>query len=221
MKSPWNLGVFFCVSLAACGDSATPTPAADAGSDAAADDVGTPQDVAVDAGRDVPAIDAPATDVSATDVPATDVPATDRPVVVADAGVDVPPADDAQPGRTCGGRGGSPCPDGQFCDFPIASICGAADGPGVCTTPPGGCNDLYDPVCGCDGRTYGNACDAAANRASVARRGACAATPPDAGSGDAAMSDCRSRGCSSTSSCQACLSPGGVVYACIPNGAAC
>jgi hypothetical protein len=236
MKSPWTLGLSLCLSLAACGDSATPTPAADAGSDVAVTDVGSPSDVAADAGRDVPVMDLPASDVPATDVPATDVPATDVPAtdvpVVVDAGADVfadrpassdvPVAEDVQPGRGCGGRGGSPCPDGQFCDFPISSICGAADGPGTCRTPPAACTDLYDPVCGCDGTTYSNGCDAAANRVSVSRRGACTPVQPDAGAGgDAATRDCRSTGCSGTSSCQACLSPGGVVYACIPSGAAC
>ncbi len=244
MKSPWSLGLSLCLSLAACGDSAT--PGTDAGSDVPAADVGATPDAALDSGRDVPASDVPTSDLPTSDVPTTDVPATDLPTsdvpatdvsaddrpMAVDAGADVPVIDrptttdvstaDVPPGRVCGGRGGSPCPDGQFCDFPISSICGAADGPGVCTTPPGGCIALYDPVCGCDGRTYGNACNAAANRVSVARRGACEPAQPDAGSGgDGGTRDCRSTGCNEASSCEACLSPGGVVYACIPRGAAC
>jgi hypothetical protein len=44
--------------------------------------------------------------------------------------------------------------------------------------------------------------------------GACAAD-------DAGTADCRTRGCSSTSTCMPCRGVGGLVYACIPMGAAC
>ncbi len=211
MKSTVGLMGLLALSLAGCGDDVsafTDVPAStDRGSVV---DAGVTVDVpaAMDAGRDV---------VVAVDVPV----AVDRPAVVDVAAVDQPVAQDVPEGRACGGRGGSPCPDGQFCDFPVSSICGRADGPGVCTTPPMICNRLYDPVCGCDGRTYGNACGAASESVSVDHRGECAGAKDAGTDDDAGGGDCRTRGCSSTSSCMPCRGVGGVVYACIPSGAAC
>ena len=61
------------------------------------------------------------------------------------------------------------CPTGSFCEFE-AGTCG---GEGFCTVPPEGCSADYDPVCGCDGRSYSNACMAAAAETSVAYEGLC------------------------------------------------
>lgn len=36
------------------------------------------------------------------------------------------------------------------------------------------CQDVYEPVCGCDGETHGNACYAAAEGVDVAYSGQCA-----------------------------------------------
>jgi hypothetical protein len=80
-------------------------------------------------------------------------------------------------GAVCGTRGGAVCSDPQFCDFPIESQCGRADGPGVCTQRPEFCSEIFAPVCGCDGQTYGNSCFAAAAGVSVESSGECA--PPE------------------------------------------
>ena len=76
-------------------------------------------------------------------------------------------------GKTCGGLVGAACADGEFCNFPAEMVCGAADGQGTCTQKPMGCDKVLDPVCGCDGKSYGNACEANAAGVSVAAKGNC------------------------------------------------
>jgi hypothetical protein len=86
-------------------------------------------------------------------------------------------------GRACGSRALGPCPDGEFCDYPPSAICGAADAPGECRTPPAFCQSDFAPVCGCDGETYSNACEAASAGTSVSSEGEC-------GGSSAELHDC-------------------------------
>jgi len=76
-------------------------------------------------------------------------------------------------GSECGGQRGAACGSEQFCDFPANAQCGAADLPGTCAEIPEVCTDIFDPVCGCDDQTYGNACEAHAAGVSVASEGEC------------------------------------------------
>jgi photosystem II stability/assembly factor-like uncharacterized protein len=53
---------------------------------------------------------------------------------------------------------GIPCRAGQFCELPVGQ-CSTADLAGVCRPVPEACAEIHDPVCGCDGVTYANACE--------------------------------------------------------------
>jgi Kazal-type serine protease inhibitor domain len=70
----------------------------------------------------------------------------------------------------CGGGRGSMCASGYFCNYPANMAC---DSTGSCTKIPDGCTTQVDPVCGCDGKPYGNPCSANAEGISVANKGAC------------------------------------------------
>ncbi|MBN1653323.1 MAG: hypothetical protein JXA30_06055 [Deltaproteobacteria bacterium] len=81
--------------------------------------------------------------------------------------------------RICGSRGLPPCPEGEFCDFAEGSDCGADDRGGQCKTKPSICDDIFKPVCGCDGQTYSNACVANSAGISVDHTGDCAIATAD------------------------------------------
>jgi len=75
--------------------------------------------------------------------------------------------------QTCGGLAGSQCDDGFYCDYGSEARCGLADQTGVCREIPTTCTGALAPVCGCNGVTYTNSCDAAHAGMSVGSEGVC------------------------------------------------
>ncbi len=69
------------------------------------------------------------------------------------------------------------CEDRIFCLRSPVGSCGRTDVPGVCTVKPEVCPLIFRPVCGCDGKTYGNACAAWYAGASIDYEGACKTSP--------------------------------------------
>ncbi len=65
----------------------------------------------------------------------------------------------------CGGLLGQACSAGYYCEYTDSEPngCGIADGSGFCRTVPEACSTDVAEVCGCDGVTYTNECEA--NRA--------------------------------------------------------
>ena len=86
--------------------------------------------------------------------------------------------------KDCGGIAGVICDDGEYCKFDVGS-CGDSDQSGVCEAIPDACDAVFDPVCGCDGVTYGNECEAAAAGASLMASGEC-----ETGDGCTSHDDC-------------------------------
>ena len=113
-----------------------------------------------------------------TSAPSNEIPATDVGGAASTAGGTGNSAGSAAipaapPEKMCGGIAGIRCGEKQYCSFAPEARCGAGDMSGTCAPKPDACTLQLDEVCGCDGKTYGNACAAAQAGISVAMKGAC------------------------------------------------
>lgn len=62
-------------------------------------------------------------------------------------------------GESCGGADNVKCASGLWCDRKPGT-CSSADAPGTCVKLHTiVCDAIFIPVCGCDGKDYGNDCD--------------------------------------------------------------
>lgn len=91
--------------------------------------------------------------------------------LLAPAALAKPTAPQCSAGAVCGGVAGLRCEQGYYCGFPPGR--GRPDQTGVCKLKPRVCPRIFKPVCGRDGTTYPNACEAASRGVSVLSEGAC------------------------------------------------
>lgn len=84
-----------------------------------------------------------------------------------------PVTDSALGQRACSATSTTQCGEDEFCKY-AAGECGADDSPGLCTPYPDACPlGVGDPACGCNGRTYGNECEAEIDGVSIDHWGVC------------------------------------------------
>jgi hypothetical protein len=82
--------------------------------------------------------------------------------------------------EACGGPDKITCNSALFCHLPDGQ-CSAPDAAGTCAKAPDFCMRVSRPVCGCNGKTYQNECEARHAKVAVDTTGACKKPPPAPG----------------------------------------
>jgi hypothetical protein len=78
--------------------------------------------------------------------------------------------------EACGGPQKITCNSALYCQLP-AGQCAGPDTAGTCVKAPDFCMRVSRPVCGCNGKTYANECEARKARVAIDTTGACKKPP--------------------------------------------
>jgi len=78
--------------------------------------------------------------------------------------------------EACGGPDKITCNSALYCHLPDGQ-CSAPDAAGTCVKAPDFCMRVSRPVCGCNGKTYQNECDARHAKMAIDYTGACKKPP--------------------------------------------
>jgi hypothetical protein len=97
-------------------------------------------------------------------------------VVVSGAAWGLSQAGAANLDEACGGPQKITCNSALYCQLP-AGQCAGPDTAGTCVKAPDFCMRVSRPVCGCNGKTYANECEARKARVAIDTTGACKKPP--------------------------------------------